>query len=1649
MAVGFENWKSPWRAFGQRPPSRKLRTESRRDRRQRRLAVEPLEQRLLLALLAQWDFDEGAGNLATDSSGNGHTGQLFGPSWVQQGSGYAISLDGRDDYGDFGSNQNIGIGETLSLEAWIQPTTKAHGEAVIMGTDLHSYMLTYYNSELTYFYIGSGANNVRGHVKVNEWNHVVATFEKSTRTMNMSINGELVNTRQSGFSGYSPFGNFIMGTKDRPDLPKYKGLIDSVRVYDHVLSTHEAETHFLAEAQEYGFDPDLFVNPQVTSYFYLHDDEPTIVVDAEYVRLDPYFGHFDVTIANTQTPNDILVQRGHDPLPTSGFAEVNLPVGGLANGDYVVDVTFADLADINFTNQFTFSLPVESPPVVSPSTTTVGALPSDDNLTPYGFSLNGGGGFDVTINGTSYPFHSRISWPQGSYNHLADTASGEAAWQVNTQNLGANRYRVTAGGNYYSVDREIEVFPTHVSVQDTYTNDWNQDLGLLIYNEVPISPGQVDQSLLSGYDRYGRQIEIAVPDYGPSTFFSDNNTGLGIVPVDDVFIVQAIVYVDWEDAAGVGTEKFALAPGDSYTLEWAVYPTGSKDYYDFVNAFRTVEGRIARIEKTPGFITQTPHVPGRRDVPTQEFIDKRSLEIGLFHSLSEIADDPNLHIEGIEFRDFPLEMQLLSEQVAEIHANDPDFDVALHIAHSLYTTNNPDQFADSKVISMNGTQASWGDGSAFGADHQADGWRWWGFYPTPGNSFHDALIDSVDVLMDDMGFDGGFMDGFMAAYTGQYTYDGTWDGHTATISSLNNKILHKMGSVVLLSQPSLIEYARKIRDKGGVVIANNGVLTRSITAEDYIIFDNEVASGPEMHLAPSVTALANGPFLSEKHIYYDMLDKLSWGELFIYYTVGHELTHPSLASMEFPITFREIDSGMVRGDEKVVTMNSGIYGWTGDNDLHLVHKFDARGAPAHHEFLTTIGGDVRTELTFLENESAVLEQIPLTVTATSTVNARVEQYDQDNVKVQLNGNGFTILNVRAGQFVIEPGVVYEVTSGGNTSTVVAKADASLDVYLALSGQQDVVIGNTQVGLDIFSVPVAQVSISGSSGLTNYSTQIDEDSQVTLTAPGKTGDPGSSDHLGFIATQGLTGIQIFDSNGGLLKTLYSISGRTMEFDADGNLYVGSDTPIAGKYPVLYYPYLGDSSWGPASTFCQIDGRPRALALDSERLYVAVDEQWYSNVYTCAAPGQTPVLFGGANDNSRQIQDMEIDPDGHLWTSRPGVGYERFPLSGGFSPNLTIFNHGRTGGFEFGPDRNGDGKLELYGNVDDTYSNIGYYDYQTGDYLGTLISDPDIDNSSLTFGADRNADGVADIHILDYYERVRIYDGLIGSKLGEFGNFRIPLMYVSGVSPKPFNFLRWTLNGVGQTIGQNTISFTATGDTRAIAIYTTDLSAGDVLGDYNRDGQVDTNDYLTWFNSFGSATDLSADGNANGVVDAADYTVWQDNRGTGSTTAVNTSMNNPVTAELAIAEVNIPISDSQVMVTSSAVSDQTNGIATMSGARFQRNLHKAHDDAIGLLFEATDDQRVTRYVHLPRTVMSGRPVKPDLAGKFGFPTGELLREKRRRFQPLQAVLEIPPALANDDRLEEGAWQRAARRQHKQPREHTLDVALELAIDETLPW
>src|SRR5262245_50293770 len=78
---------------------------------------------------------------------------------------------------------------------------------------------------------------------------------------------------------------------------------------------------------------------------------------------------------------------------------------------------------------------------------------------------------------------------------------------------------------------------------------------------------------------------------------------------------------------------------------------------------------------------------------------------------------------------------------------------------------------------------------------------------------------------------------------------------------------------------------------------------------------------------------------------------------------------------------------------------------------------------------------------------------------------------------------------------------------------------------------------------------------------------------------------------------------------------------------------------------------------------------------------------------------------------------------------------------------------------------------------------------------------------------------------------------------------------------------------------------------------------VPGDYNRDGTVDTADYVVWRTSFGQSIGPTsgADGNGDGIVDDADYEFWRanfggNNRGSGAVIDAASTVPEPHAATL---------------------------------------------------------------------------------------------------------------------------------------------------------
>jgi len=200
-------------------------------------------------LLAEWKFDEGTGTIARDTSGGGHDAVLHGASWVKQGAGYCVSLDGTDDYINCAETKQLDMAGPFSIEFWIKPTRKGKGEAHLLGEGISSYGLTYYNTELCMFYVSGGGNQVKQQLTLHKWQHVAATFDG--KRLGMWVNGRQVAGAKSKQDGYQAAGLFGISGKGPPEMPRFMGLIDNVRVYRRAISEEDILRNVMAEAEDH------------------------------------------------------------------------------------------------------------------------------------------------------------------------------------------------------------------------------------------------------------------------------------------------------------------------------------------------------------------------------------------------------------------------------------------------------------------------------------------------------------------------------------------------------------------------------------------------------------------------------------------------------------------------------------------------------------------------------------------------------------------------------------------------------------------------------------------------------------------------------------------------------------------------------------------------------------------------------------------------------------------------------------------------------------------------------------------------------------------------------------------------------------------------------------------------------------------------------------------------------------------------------------------------------------------------------------------------------------------------------------------------------------------------------------------------------
>lgn len=193
-------------------------------------------------LIAHWNFDEGSGDIAYDSSGNGHHDQLnSSPTWVPRGDGFALQFDGNDDWISI-SDENGLLGgvkfDLLTVEAWIQTTSKPTNERAAIFWDETKdgeFSLSIdTDGHLTGIFAQNPGSVMLIGPDVTDGEPHVVTLVKNSSQVALLVDGTTVDSAAPIALHARPAQRVAIGRKAAEDAAHqlyYTGLIDDVKVY--------------------------------------------------------------------------------------------------------------------------------------------------------------------------------------------------------------------------------------------------------------------------------------------------------------------------------------------------------------------------------------------------------------------------------------------------------------------------------------------------------------------------------------------------------------------------------------------------------------------------------------------------------------------------------------------------------------------------------------------------------------------------------------------------------------------------------------------------------------------------------------------------------------------------------------------------------------------------------------------------------------------------------------------------------------------------------------------------------------------------------------------------------------------------------------------------------------------------------------------------------------------------------------------------------------------------------------------------------------------------------------------------------------------------------------------------------------------------
>ncbi len=195
-----------------------------------------------------WLFDEGGGDVAIDSSGNGNDGTLNGPEWTNESKfGGALEFNGAGSYIEFATGESMKT-QHLTFMAWFN-TRKLDGYGHIFQTGndwddmagcvFRVHQEGYAQSALA-FGPGNTATWLNGPaLEADTWYHMVLTYDGTTATLYL----DGVNVASGDGQGEIMYDDqpVRIGVLSNTIGSAFDGFIDEVALFDVALEAEDIE----------------------------------------------------------------------------------------------------------------------------------------------------------------------------------------------------------------------------------------------------------------------------------------------------------------------------------------------------------------------------------------------------------------------------------------------------------------------------------------------------------------------------------------------------------------------------------------------------------------------------------------------------------------------------------------------------------------------------------------------------------------------------------------------------------------------------------------------------------------------------------------------------------------------------------------------------------------------------------------------------------------------------------------------------------------------------------------------------------------------------------------------------------------------------------------------------------------------------------------------------------------------------------------------------------------------------------------------------------------------------------------------------------------------------------------------------------------